>query len=168
MQQRSGILSSIFPYSCFTNSSVLLSQRLCTVFRHGKMNFNCSYDLPVQLHQEYVKTCCTDVVLFPVLWVGVLQVCSLVFIYWTSGPLALGRLLGQTDDSAVVTFCTKLTRPADHMPTLSQQLHKLCPRVEQPFSREIPLLGYVHVGTTSASGWQISNLSLCHAITPSY
>lgn len=63
-------------------------------------------------------------------------------------PLVLGHWFEQATDchkSWPIAPAAEISRPADYVPTLSQQRHKLCPHVEQRCSRGMTLLGYLHV-----------------------
>lgn len=126
----------------------------------------------MKLQQEYARTCSTELVLFPVLSMVVLQVYSLctILICWTSEASRSGPLIWADNRlSSVVTHCA--SSRDQQVPTLSQRGHKLrlssCRTAmlqrNTPFG--IPAGLHLFSNITSALGCKTLKLSLHRNLT---
>lgn len=166
------VTSLVFPQPCFLNSAALLTLYSCM----GSWSSFCCRNLPVIYQQEYVRTRSAEVLLFPVLGVGVLQVYSLltVLVCWTSGPSCSGPLIWS--DTAISHD------PLHHqqrllalllmsLPSASSTTNFVCPHVEQLQGNTpsgIPACLHLFSSIISASGWEMLKFSLHHDLTPCF
>lgn len=166
------VTSSVFPQPCFLNSAALL-----TLYSGvGSWSSFCCHNLPVKSQQEYVRTCSAEVLLFPVLGVGVLQVYSLltVLICWTSGPSCSGPLIWSDAAISHDPLHHHQRLPALRLmslPSASSTTNFVCPYVEQLQGNTpsgIPACLHLFSSITSASGWEMLKFSLHHDLTPCF
>lgn len=172
--------SSVFPQPCFLNSAALLTQPLCTVFRCGELKFILLPWSTCEIAAGTRKDLLYRGRAFPCLGGGsftglFITHCSHLLnlwalLFWATDLIRQLTVISQWP----IAPAAEISRPADYVPTLSQQHHKLCLSscrtavLQGNTPSGIPAHLHLFSSITSASGWETSRLSLRHDLTPCF